>query len=300
MKRLLIILLFIPCLAFGQMRVESHKQELFKGVRLNYKVYYSPTPTNNWVLFLHGSGEGGLPDGSQLDKVDANGLPKNAKYGAVYNFNILAAQAYKLPGDAISRFESIRWVIIDLVKEYYKADRLIVTGLSQGGMEALDFGFRDPKGYIDAIIVMCGKTSWSKDIPRDTVYTTDGAKAILAWSKYRDIPYCAVHGTADKAPSGVNYSDGYNAYKAILSSSLNKSRNKTIFLPIIGGGHSSAWVKGYDKNDPTGIGKRVFEFIDEVFYRPPIACTALLDTIKMNAQFLLPTGRVYKAAITKQ
>lgn len=296
MKTLLTILLFIPFLAFGQMRVESHKQELFKGVRLNYKVYYSPTPTNNWVLFLHGSGEGGLPDGSQLDKVDANGLPKNAKYGTVYNFNILAAQAYKLPGDAISRFESIRWVIIDLVKEFYKADRLIVTGLSQGGMEAFDFGFRDPKGYIDAIIVMCGKTSWSKDIPRDTVYREDGSKfAILDWNRYRDIPYCGVHGTLDRAPNGVNYSDGYNAYRSI---SFHKS--KTIFLPIIGGGHSSAWVKGYDRNDPTGIGKKVFEFINEVFYKPPIACTALLDTIKMNAQFLLPTGKVYKATLIKQ
>lgn len=292
-KSVVLFLLLIPCLAWPQMRVESHKQELFKGVRLNYKVYYSPVPTNNWVLFLHGSGEGGLPDGSQLDKVDANGLPKNAKYGTIYNFNILAAQAYKLPGDAISRFESIRPVIIDLVKEYYKADRLIVTGLSQGGMEAFDFGFRDPKNYIDAIIVMCGKTSWSKDIPRDTVYREDGSRfAVIDWKKYRDIPYCGVHGTLDRAPYGVNYSDGYNAYRSI---SFHKS--KTIFLPIIGGGHSSAWVQGYDKNSV--IGKQVFAFIDEVFYKS-IACTALLDTIRMQAQFLLPTGKVYRTSIIKQ
>jgi len=256
MRKIITLLLLIPCLVSGQMKIESHRQELFKGVKLNYKVYYAPTPTNNWVLFLHGSGEGGPADGSLLDNVEINGLAKYARTNT-YNFNILAPQALKLPGDEISRFESIRSVIVDLVKEHYHADKIIITGLSQGGMEAVDWGFRDKKGYINGIVVMCGKTSYSPDIPRSTL---NGATDI-AWKKYRDIPFLGVHGTKDKAPFGVTYSDGEKVYKALLANPTRKS--KTRWIRIDGGDHSSSWVKGYDKNDP--VGKQVFGFIKQVF-----------------------------------
>jgi hypothetical protein len=256
MKKVTLLLLLIPWLASGQMRIESHRQELFKGVKLNYKVYYSPTPTNNWVLFLHGSGEGGPADGSLLDKVETNGLTKYALTNT-YNFNILAPQALKLPGDKTSRFESIRSVIVDLVKERYHADKIIVTGISQGGMEAVDWGFRDKKGYINGIIVMCGKTSYSRDIPRSKVKDD----VDIAWTKYRDIPFIGVHGTKDKAPYGVSYTDGEKVYKALLATPSRKS--KTHWIRIDGGDHASSWIKGYDKNDP--VGKQVFAFIKAVF-----------------------------------
>lgn len=255
-RALLLPLFLIPCLCYGQMKIEAHRQEVFKGVKLNYKVYYAPVPTNNWVLFLHGSGEGGPADGSMLDNVETNGLARYALTNT-YSFNILAPQALKLPGDVISRYESIRSVIVDLVKERYHADKIIITGLSQGGMEAVDWGFRDKKGYVNGVLVMCGKPSYAPDIPRSNV----NGVVDIAWTKYRDIPFMGVHGTRDRAPNGVNYSDGEKVYKALLANPSRKS--KTRWIQIKDGDHASSWVRGYNPKDP--VGKQVFAFISEVF-----------------------------------
>jgi hypothetical protein len=278
------LILCVMLLSFSgtaQKRTEIHKQELYKNVIFNSKVHFSGDAAENWILFIHGSGECGPIDGSSIDRVDKNGVLNLVANG----YNVFAPQA---TCGVISDWTKIRWILIDYMVEKLGAKRIVITGLSQGGMEAVDWGWRYKGTAVKAIIVMCGKASYSPDVPRTTVLDKYGASVVvLDYSKYLDVPYLGVHGTLDK---GVNYSDGLKHYNALVAQ-IGRTATE-VFYPIIGGQHSSAWTAGYSKSNPIA-GKYVYALIDQVFIPPDVklstedvtGLTIVGDTVYITTDF---------------
>lgn len=82
--------------------------------------------SNNLVMCLHGIGEKGPSNGSELHEVEVHGFPKHARAGYEYQFDVCAPQLY-----------SLRWEdVVDLCNTLavkYSYQKVFITGLSSGG-----------------------------------------------------------------------------------------------------------------------------------------------------------------------
>lgn len=157
MKRILItLLLLVSFLVNAKVTIEKAKIN-----NIWYKIYRPSVPTNKWVISLHGIGEKGSPDGSELDRIERNGYPQKAKAGFEFPFNIIAPQIpttknadyWMLIGQPGTTTEG--W-FVNFVKETLGASEIIVTGISLGGRGAWTLLRYDVKKYIKAIAPVCG------------------------------------------------------------------------------------------------------------------------------------------------
>jgi len=151
MKKLTLLFLLIPAICFGQMTRTTTKIG-----NINCVVYKAKVASDDWVITLHGLGTEGPADGSQLSKVDGQGYAAKAKAGFEFPFNILAPQLPNSPYFDYWMLTNTDGWFVNQVKEVWKADEIIVTGLSLGGRGSWQLLRYDKKGYIKAIAPVCG------------------------------------------------------------------------------------------------------------------------------------------------
>lgn len=228
-----------------------------------YRLYEPKEPTYKTVVFLHGSGEGGLPDGSQILKVESNGITKLAAQGREFPFRIIAPQGIKKAGYAITDFAEVRRHLPSLISKYTDAP-VVLTGLSQGGMETVGWmthGLfeRNADGtprigangdrislyqggeQIGAYLVICGQA------PGDPRWCSE------------DKPCLLIHGDSD---------DAVNIWQARkIKTEVNKClgrKNLVELIEIPAGEHSTAWVRSYNPDD-SPYGQAAYKFINNFF-----------------------------------
>lgn len=130
-----------------------------------YEMFKAKVPTDNWVLWQHGSGEcSTVGDGSQLLKLEIVGTwLKAARNGFEFPFNIIAPQI---------RCGTDWWAItngakgneawfLNWVKETLRAKQIGATGYSLGARGNWNLLQYDTKGYINFIGPVCGYFDFS-------------------------------------------------------------------------------------------------------------------------------------------
>jgi predicted peptidase len=194
------------------MEITKHIQENAFGYLVNYKLYQPVQPSKDYLIFMHGQGELGAADGSQLDDVETHGYPKHAKNGYEFPFNIVAVQAEK-------GYATIRRFLPAYIKLKYSADTIIATGLSLGGYGTFQMKMFDYLNLVYAIAPVAGGE------------LTSNAE------KYPEVHGWAFHGDKDttvRYTASQNFVNEYNKTHAI--------KMKYTLYPGIG--HNS-WDKAY-------------------------------------------------------
>ena len=130
------------------MKITERKGVSVLGVVTNYIEILSTTPTKNWVIFLHGAGEVGPADGSNLQEVLKHGWPKHARNGFDFPFNIICPQA-------VVNHTTIVKVLPAWLRIKYDAI-VFQTGLSMGGYGTYDALLYDDLKLICAAAPVCG------------------------------------------------------------------------------------------------------------------------------------------------
>lgn len=186
MKKIVIIgMLFIPSLLFGQMNITKVILEPAFGYKVTYKLYKAKIPTNNYYIFLHGTGEKGPADGSKLDWLDIDQLDTTGKviHRAPNTYLKLAQTGYEFPFNIIAfqipdSFQQLKQFAANWVKQRFNADVIIVGGLSLGGMATYDMVLYDYYHVIDAIAPVCGMINSSQAInyPSIDIWSAHGDK----------------------------------------------------------------------------------------------------------------------------
>jgi len=125
-----------------------------RKVRLPYLLWMpepAQRPAGGWplVIFLHGSGE----RGNDLARVKANGPPKYAAAGRRFPFVLVAPQ---LPADQVWQSDALDALISNLLEGLpVDADRVLITGLSLGGIGAWRYAMDYPQ-RLAGIAPVCG------------------------------------------------------------------------------------------------------------------------------------------------
>ncbi|MBQ8689412.1 MAG: phospholipase [Clostridia bacterium] len=173
------------------------------------------------LIFMHGAGERGNTDGSQLDLVASHGYFKYIKEGKEYPMIMVAPQCpcNEFWGSYIESLNRFLDYIID--SNPIDTDRIYLTGLSMGGTATWLWAQDGAKNRFAAISPICGEgISWY------------GARLAA-------IPVRAFHGDLDEAVSpheSLAMVSRINAYSGTANASL------TIFAGV---GHN-AWDYAYN------------------------------------------------------
>lgn len=243
-----------------------------------YRLFQPVIPSTKYVVCLHGSGEWGAPDGTELNKLyNTTCYPKLAGNGFEFPFNIIAPQALKPPTGSIAADYAKLKPVLSAIVAQYNPTKVVITGYSQGGeisggylTDSLNGG-QTVSGYVgssifDAYVIVAGR-----------------APGIPQYCVHSDKPVYMVHGTLDTSvPVG-------NATK--LRDQLNLCPDRTIdkrviWDPIVGGNHSDSWNKAYSMNDL--LGKRVYDFITSIFAET--ATPVVLTDIRFAGDKVYATG----------
>ena len=123
--------------------------------------YLKYTPESNGekmplVVFMHGAGERGEADGSELDLVARHGFFKKAGRGQQYPFMMVGPQC---PRNEYwgSYLESLNQFLDYIIKENnVDTDRIYLTGLSMGGTATWLWALGNPERFA-AIAPVCGQ-----------------------------------------------------------------------------------------------------------------------------------------------
>jgi predicted peptidase len=198
------------------MKITDHVQENAFGYKVNYRMYVPENGSKNFMIFLHGIGERGAVDGSQLNLLEKNvGYPKFAGQGREFPFNIIAPQVPT--GGSYSLYKKF---LVPYVKLKYGAEKIIVTGLSMGGIATYEIVLMDDMGLIDAIAPICGRIS-----------------ASLA-ANYPELDVWAWHGDKDTTVP--------LKYDQYFVDAYNATHTKQIKLTVLPGVGHDAWTPAYN------------------------------------------------------
>ncbi len=116
------------------------------------------------IVFMHGFGERGPSDGSQVEKIANYGLPKSIAGGKDYPCMIVAPQC---PDDNFwpSFMESLNRFLDHVIAENpININRIYLTGMSMGGSATWTWAMGRPDRFA-AIAPVCGEgISWYGDV----------------------------------------------------------------------------------------------------------------------------------------
>lgn len=155
---ILILLLILPLAGQAQMKVMDYDSVIAYNTPVTFRHYIPETPSDYYLIFLHGSGEKGPINGTKLNLVEKHGYPMHAKNGYKFPFNIIALQSAYDHRKAMA-------VLPQYIKTRFKAKVIIVTGLSMGGYGTYDAWLQDELCLIYAFAPVCGagRLSFVKD-----------------------------------------------------------------------------------------------------------------------------------------
>lgn len=189
----------------GKVDLSPYKKEIFKGKEsgsLNYRILYpldfDKTKKYPLVLFLHGAGERGDDNESQLIHGGKLFLDSIEKYPAIVVFpqcpsesswaNITVTEGdgdsrnftFLTNTEATEPLSLVMELLEDLLaRDYIAASRLYLSGLSMGGFGTFELMWRIPE-KIACSLPICGGGAADKAI------------------EMKDIPTWIFHGTADR------------------------------------------------------------------------------------------------------
>lgn len=194
------------------MIIKNYIHENAFGNLVNFKLYQPVIPSNDYLICLHGIGECGPADGSELNLVARHGYPKHAQAGFEFPFNIVAPQV-------VSSYSALRKFFAAFVKLRFKADTIIVTGLSMGGFATFDMKYFDNINIIHAIAPVCG-----------------GASPVIA-AEYPETIGWVFHGEADTTVRYARSKTFVDAY--------NETHETKMQYTLYPGVAHNAWDKAY-------------------------------------------------------
>jgi len=125
------------------------------GTKINYYLIRPVVPSPIYLIFLHGIGEIGPIDGSNLAEVLKHGWPLHAKNGFEFTFNMIVPQV-------ATNHTNLMKILPPYVKLKYNASGVFVTGLSLGGKGTYEAVLYDTLGIINAVMPVCGTGSLTK------------------------------------------------------------------------------------------------------------------------------------------
>lgn len=246
MKKLLLFILLIPALCFGQMNrfaslfdeadqafsVMSQPQSGMKRETLSYNgipyLKYSPTTmkVQGSILFLHGIGE----RGTDLTLVERNEIPKMMLTTEV-PYIVIAPQ---LPSNQGGWWEFITNPMVDLMKTMPGHKHL--TGLSLGAMRVTVILAERPNVF-DSYSTVCG----TNDVP------TMGASfvSVLA-GEIKRIPGINYYDPLDKTIGGGG---GYSSIKAMCDQFAGKADITYRDINLPGPDHHAIWPIAYQQGN---------------------------------------------------
>lgn len=204
--------------------------------------YWRPENPKNLVLFYHGVGEEGPPDGSQLAELEIlQGFPKFAKgkrpwgstvTGSVeYDFDIIAVQVQKKSNFAES-YDFLIPFILPFLNSHYGYENIIIGGISMGNYGAWRTIINPPgREFLKGIIAICGSC------PTGDV-TINGQKMATIPNQVK-LPGIAWHGTADPTV-------GYSGHKGFVDK-YNEAGGRIEFNALPNVNHA-AWSHAFNSN----------------------------------------------------
>lgn len=225
------------------MKITEYPQHDFFGNKLDMIRFESTQKSTKELLFLPGTTEMGIGDGSQLSELYKYGIPKFASQGHEYGYNITAIQPN-------AKYYGIHNAILPWMQMEHNPSAIIPIGISLGAIEVLDLLTADKYKLIKAVVSLSGKPSASKGI--DEVLT-----------RMEAVPGYAYHGTSDTVVVFDQAKKFYEAY--------NKKFNPDGTLPVgfvmdfrSGVGHS-----GWD--DAMKVGGFLDQWITDKFGDEPLS-----------------------------
>lgn len=240
---ILVLLIFIiPCVINAQ--ITSFEAKTFQdsaGSELDYRILkpadYDTSKSYPLVLFLHGAGERGSDNYSQLtwgvshfaepkfrkkypSFVVAPQVPKGETWAGLPNDNTPSA-SYTMPlREKPTRPMKLTIGLLDSLEQNYSIDvsRLYVTGISMGGFGTFDLIQRMPNKFAAAVPI-CGGG--------------DVSKAFLL----KDMPLWVFHGSQDEAVSPE--------FSRSMVSGIRIAGGSPGYTEYPDEGHVGAWVQAY-------------------------------------------------------
>lgn len=184
---------------------------LFQPKNINYQEKYP------LIVFLHGAGERGKKDGSTLENVLINGLPKLFIENDNINCFMVAPQCLE---DEVwdLNIKELYSFVQSLVRSYpIDKNRITLTGISMGGFGTWSFACAYPNLFAGIAPVCGGGMSWRVD-------------------RIKHLPIKVFHGDKDNV---VPISYSYNMVDALIN--LGNNVEFTIYHNV---GHNS-WDYAY-------------------------------------------------------
>lgn len=186
------------------------------------------------VMFFHGAGERGPADGSQINKVDVNGIPKMIAAGNDFPFVMIA---YQTRNTLNSTPAYIHKYLLDWLYARYNVAEVIYTGLSMGGGGCWNAVGENDGGNvanrIDKVIPVAGHQSYTGDAKAQNFVDNN-------------IPVWAIHSD----------SDGQTPYSYSTSwvDGINGLGGDAVLTTLTSGqSHAATWQEVYENNLNNGF-----------------------------------------------
>lgn len=235
------------------MKITKEIQKKMFETNINFMHYRQGTNPFNLVIFLHGRGERGPIDGSQIALVEKlAGFPRFAKgvrpgestvRGNVeYPFDIMAPQV--VASDL--SYKEIMYSVVPFAEKYYGYKNIILVGISMGGYGAYDI----LKNYTSRHAVKA-------------VVNVAGSADVSEVQYMVKIPGMAFHGDADPTVSYNNHKTFVDAY--------NAAGGSIEWVQLPGVGHN-AWDHAFNA-DPAK--DRALAFVKRMFAAPVAETTTV-------------------------
>jgi hypothetical protein len=242
------------------------------------RYYEAQVKTGRLLIHLHGIGEIGPADGSQLDEVEAHGLTRYAK--GIRPGESLSSGALELPFNIaafqvpVTNYSSLGGMLIPWAKAYFQPTALGAWGFSMGAYGITDNLLRfDPAGWLDFIVSISGR------VPSTTIIPSCRAVRTLAF-----------HGDAEGSTSAAPYLTTKRWFEEY---NLQKG-NPVEFVTLPGEGHIIANMLS-DGTPPAGIPDPIAwiitRFQEKEAQAPPgyeLGRADMLDAVKLVIDQLQP------------
>jgi len=251
------ILLMLPLAVKAQTKESFERKEFVKeGDTLNYRILFPKDFSENKkypvVLFLHGSGERGDDNKSQLTHGSQLFLDKQEDFPVIVIFPQAPKEDYwakvEVNRDSIpfkfnfkndeESTKSLKLVIglmeNLLTKDFVNKDRIYVGGLSMGGMGTFEIIYKKPEMFTAAFVICGGADPFiAKGYPKGfNIWIFQGEKDDVVPPEYSKAMARAINTNGGNAKLSLYPNDNHNSWDSafaepeLLPWLFNQTKNK--------------------------------------------------------------------------